>query len=369
MDDVSRPSREGTDPSNVVAFPPRGAKDSTTTADEIAERIDALHVGVAERLDALQGDVEQVADWIANEAPRQREQLAAVSEAFAAALTTIRDGHEVERRIAERNERELRDGLQRLASRVELLDSPNAVIARAAVQVADGNPAAIDELADAVAGQPSWWARNRGWAIPTLWIAGSALLVGVGVVTYQRMRQIERDTERQRKVLEARYLAAESNYLAMHAAYAEAQRALAAERARPLQSFPKWETHQHDHHHIHEHDERAHHTTAVANAEQVAQAIGAHLPSASAIAREVVVPASVTIVQPTVHTRERVSVRERVVREKVRVVRVPKPESAKRSKRSPMTGKLERGASSACGENRLLAEEVARLRRSSCRDQ
>lgn len=342
MDDASRPSARENDASNVVHFPPRPVGPST--ADDIADRLDAMQSGMT-----------TLVDWLSTEAPRQRQQIAAMAEGLTAAIGLL--GSAADR------EQELRDRLKEMAARVELLESPNRIVAGVAADAASGIPEALDELAEVVARQPTWWERNRGWAIPAMWVAGSMLLVALGVVTYRRMQQIERAQDRERKAIEDRCRVAEANYLALHAAYAEAQRALAAEQARPLKSFPRWEDHRHEHHHVHEHDERSFHSTAIANADEVAAAVREHLPTASAIAREVAVPPSTTIVQPTVHTRERVRTRERVTREKVRVVYVPKPEAAARPKRKRNAASIDAGAPVACERSRLLDEEIARTRR------
>jgi hypothetical protein len=353
------------EPDNVLPFP-RAAK-PVTGADVLArlDRVDANVTKTDKKISDVAAMVEPVVSWVA----MQRDQVpleTVLAKAVAAAAISWADAArtrecEAEGRAREREQQnrgraeELRRQLAELAGRVELLEHPNRDVAEVAAEAATGDPDAIDDLASRLQQQPSWWARHRGWIVPLGLTVLVALAIYVAGKTLSR-RERRRIEAEQRRALEQRVRQVEANYMLLHGAYTQQQHALAAEQQRPLfagydqRSFPVYQFHEHDHHHEH----HAHETVVEVDASDVASELAPHLPRPEDIAQRVagLLPGTTTttIVQPARHTRER------IVREKVRIVRVPTCNDASARARAAAE-RAERAQKAAAKERRSAAAE------------
>jgi len=367
---------------NVVPFPTRPTPAEPVTAEELRERLDRITAGAddllagttrietaleqakVDRLARLEKLVEPIAAWVSTGAEERSREIstltATMAEGFAAATAArlLESSVEAKARASMRAElASIAAELASTAARVELLEHPDPQVREVAAEAATGNPEAIDELAARLSQQSTWWERNGSLvttvAMSLLFIAAAALITA-GALSRRERRRLEAE---QRRALEHRVRQVESNYVQLHGAYSQQQRALAAEQQRPLvatydqRSFPVYDQHWHEHHH----EQHDHQTVIEVDASDVADEL------APRVAGLIPPSTNTTIVQPTVHTRERVHTRDRVhTREKITKT-TTKEKTIYRNTRAPRAQKREaENAVADVAPSQILADAIAR---------
>jgi len=265
-------------PDNVVPFPTRPTPAEPVTAEELRERLDRITAGAddllagttrietaleqakVDRLARLENLIEPLATWVSTGAEARSQEISTLTATMAEGFAAATAARLLEASVAAEARASMRAELASIAARVELIEHPDPEVREVAAEAATGNPEAIDELAFRLS-QSTWWERNGSLvttvAMSLLFIAAAALITA-GALSRRERRRLEAD---QRRALEHRVRQVESNYVQLHGAYSQQQRALAAEQQRPLtatydqRSFPVYDQHWHEHHHE-QHDHR-----------------------------------------------------------------------------------------------------------------